>query len=130
MTSRKQKTIGVAFIFAWFMLGGLGHFVATGFFVSIVPPYIPYPYLAVIVSGIFEILGALGLLVPATRKAAAYGLFLLTLAVTPANIHMWLHPESFANIPEFLLSVRLVIQAGLLWLIWWSVQPTTAKADR
>lgn len=110
----------LAFVFSWFFFGGIGHFVVTDFFVSIVPPYIPWPLAAVYVSGVFELLGAFGLLLPQTRRLAGAGLFLLTLAVTPANIHMWLHPELFPDFPAVLYGIRLVIQVGLLWAIWWA----------
>lgn len=112
--------LALAFVFSWFFFGGLGHYVATDFFVSIVPPYIPWPLAAVYVSGVFELLGAFGLLKPETRRPAGIGLFLLTLAVTPANIHMWLHPELFPDFPAVLYGIRLLIQAGLLWTIWWA----------
>lgn len=115
-----QHTLALAFVFSWFFFGGLGHYVATDFFVSIVPPYIPWPLAVVYVSGVFELLGALGLLKPETRRPAGIGLFLLTLAVTPANIHMWLHPELFPDFPAVLYAIRLVIQVGLLWTIWWA----------
>ncbi len=115
-----QHTLALAFVFSWFFFGGLGHYVATDFFVSIVPPYIPWPLAVVYVSGVFELLGALGLLKPKTRRPAGIGLFLLTLAVTPANIHMWLHPELFPDFPAVLYAIRLVIQVGLLWTIWWA----------
>lgn len=41
------RTLLVAFVSAWFLLGGLGHFVFTDFFVGIVPPYVPWPLAAV-----------------------------------------------------------------------------------
>lgn len=123
MKTEKLRLLGVGFVFAWFMLGGIGHFVFTMFFVDIVPPYIAFAHLAVYVSGVFEILGALGLLLPRVRPWAGYGLILLTLCVTPANVYMWQHPEQFPDIPEILLSLRLVLQVALLWLIWWSTRP-------
>lgn len=123
----RLKLAGVSFVFIWFMFGGIGHFAFTAFFVNIVPPYIPYAYMAVMVSGVFEILGAIGLCIPALRRWAGYGLILLTLCVTPANVHMWLHPEQFADIPPALLSIRLVIQVLLIMLIWWSTQPSSSN---
>ncbi len=123
------RKLALAFVFGWFFLGGIGHFFMTGFFVSIVPPYIPWPLAAVYVSGIFELLGAFGLLRPELRRAAGAGLFLLTLAVTPANVHMWLHPELFPDFPAALYGIRLIIQAGLLWTIWWSaIRPQPANS--
>ena len=125
----RLQLAGLAFVFAWFFFGGIGHFVATAFFVSIVPPWVPEPVLAVYMSGVLEICGALGLLLPALRRAAGLGLFLLTLAVTPANVHMWLHPELFPDFPPALYGIRLLIQAGLLAVIWFAaVRPLPTRS--
>ena len=117
-----SKKLALIFVFGWFLVGGIGHFVATKFFVSIVPPYIPWPLAAVYVSAVFELLGAFGVLIPATRRLAGLGLFLLTLSVTPANVHMWLHSDLFPDFPAWTYSVRLAIQVLLLACIWWSTQ--------
>lgn len=114
------QKIGLAIVFSWFFFGGVGHFVITDFFVSIVPPSIPWPLAAVYVSGVFEILGAIGICLPAWRRLAGAGLFLLTLAVTPANVHMWLNPELFPDFPPFILTFRLVLQVALLVCIAFS----------
>ncbi|WP_396201928.1 hypothetical protein, partial [Gemmatimonas sp.] len=71
-----------------FFTAGVLHFVIPGFFDRIVPPWMPNARVATYVSGVFEMLGAIGLLVPATRVAAAWGLIALLVAVLPANIHM------------------------------------------
>jgi uncharacterized membrane protein len=113
---------GVAVVFLWFMLGGISHFTNAQSFFAIMPPYVPYPRAAVYVSGVFEILLAIGILFPATRERAGILLMVLTVAVTPANVHMWLHPELFPNVAPALLSGRLVLQVLLLWLIWWSTR--------
>lgn len=118
-----SRTAAIAFVFVWFVVGGLGHFLASGFFINIVPPYIPYPEAAVYVSGIFELLGAAALLMPKWRRLAGIGLFVLVLCVTPANVHMWLHPEQFPLMPEpwlsRVLTFRLLLQVFLLFCIWW-----------
>lgn len=119
----KYKFAGLVFVFLWFFGGGIGHFVLTGFFAGIVPPYIPWPLAAVYVSGVFELLGAFGLISPATRPWAGLGLLLLIVCVSPANIHMWQHPELFPKFPPALLGVRLVIQVLLMLLVWWSTRP-------
>ena len=95
------------------------HFAATETEVSIVPPYVPWPLAAVLVSGFFELLGAVGILIPSVRKAAGVGLFLLTLAVTPVHIFMLQRPELF-HVPVWALWLRLPIQVALLALILWS----------
>ena len=117
---------GLAFIFVWFFVGGIMHFVATDIEARIVPPYIPWPVAAVLISGVFELLGAFGILMPSTRKAAGIGLFLLTLAVTPAHIYMLQRPDLF-NVPVWALWLRLPIQAALLWLIAWSTWGRRAR---
>jgi uncharacterized membrane protein len=96
---------------------------------SIMPPYIPYPKEMVLISGVFELLGAIGILIPRTRRAAGVGLILLTLAVTPANVFMLQHAERY-NWPMWLLIFRLPFQAFLLWLIWWSTWNSPSKASR
>lgn len=123
------QKLGLAFVFLWFFGGGIGHFVpgGTAFFVSIVPPYLPNPKALVYISGVFELLGAIGLLHASTRRWAGNGLILLTLAVSPANIHMWLHPELFPQAPQWAYALRLLIQIGLLWLIWWSTRERSAR---
>jgi uncharacterized membrane protein len=113
---------GLAIVFLWFMGGGITHFTNTAFFVSIVPPWFPWALAAVYISGVFEILLAILILPPLTRPLAGWGLVALTLAVTPANIHMWLNPELFPETSETALTVRLVVQVFLLALIWWSTR--------
>jgi uncharacterized membrane protein len=110
--------LGLAFVFLWFGLGGIAHFAFTGIEERIVPPYIPWHYATVLITGVFELLGALGLLFVRTRRAAGWGLFALTIAVTPANIYMLQEPELF-GIPYWILIARLPLQAALLVLILW-----------
>ena len=76
------------FLAASFVAVGVGHFTNPAPFVSIVPPYLPEPLALVYISGFFEILGGIGLLIPQTRRAAGWGLLALLVAVYPANIHM------------------------------------------
>ena len=85
----------------------------------IVPPYIPWPRGAVLLSDVFELLGAVGLLWPPTRRAAACGLFALTLAVTPAHIYMLQQPGLFPSVPYWALVLRLPLQVALLVVIAW-----------
>ena len=113
------KRIGVGLVFLWFLFGGVAHFSLTEVEMRIVPPVIPWPRAAVLVSGVFELLGAVGILIPVTRRAAGIGLFLLTIAVTPANVYMLQHAELF-NVPRWALIVRLPFQLVLLALILWS----------
>lgn len=123
----KGQLAGLCFVFVWFFVGGIAHFVATDTEASIVPPYIPWPVAAVLVSGVFELLGAVGIMIARTRRAAGIGLFLLTLAVTPAHFYMLQRPELFP-VPIWALWLRLPIQVALLWLIVWSTWRVRAPA--
>jgi len=120
--ARYARYAGLAVVFTWFFFGGVSHFTNVDFFMAIMPPYVPYPLAAVYVSGVFEVLFAIGILIPVTREWSGNLLMLLTLAVTPANVHMWLHPELFPDVSSTALSVRLVVQVLLLMLIWWSTR--------
>lgn len=110
--------IPVLVVAAFFIGAGILHFVLLDFFSSIVPPYFSNPEALVKISGIFEILGGIGILVERTRKWAGFGLIALCVAVLPANIHMAMNPDQFANIPVALLYLRLPLQALVIWVIW------------
>ena len=119
---RALRYLGLATVFVWFFVGGIFHFARPEFFLQIMPPYVPFPHEAVAISGACEILFALGIVPPATRQWSGNLLMLLTVAVTPANLHMWLHPDLFPDISPAFLSGRLVVQVLLLALIWWSTR--------
>jgi|TARA_B110000305_G_scaffold185334_1_gene206234 uncharacterized membrane protein len=123
----KLKIVGMAFVFLWFMGGGVMHFISPEFFLAIMPPSLPYHEAAVAISGVFEIIGAVGLLFQRTRRMAGIGLFFLTLAVSPANIYMSLNPELFPDVSDLALTLRLVIQVLLLACIWWSTAADTKR---
>jgi uncharacterized membrane protein len=72
---------------------GVLHFARPEFFVRIVPDWLPAHLLLVQISGFFEVLGGVGLLVPKARRAASFGLMALYVAVFPANLNMVIHPE-------------------------------------
>jgi uncharacterized membrane protein len=123
----KLKIVGMAFVFLWFMGGGVMHFISPEFFLAIMPPFLPYHEAAVAISGVFEIIGAVGLLFQRTRRMAGIGLFFLTLAVSPANIYMSLNPELFPDVSDLALTLRLVMQVLLLSCIWWSTAADTKR---
>lgn len=129
MQSFRWQYVGLAIVFLWFMGGGITHFTAPDFYVNIMPPYIGWHLEIVYISGVFEILGALGILIPATRQLAGNCLILLTLAVTPANIHMWMNPELFPDVSTTFLNARLVVQVLLLACIWWSTRMPAGEVD-
>lgn len=91
---------------------GILHFLNPAPFVAIVPPWLPAPLALVLVSGFFEVLGGVGLLVPRVRKAAGIGLLVLLAAVYPANIQMAVNEVYLPEMPHepWLLWARLPFQ--------------------
>jgi len=124
---KKLKMLGLAIVFLWFFVGGVGHFTKVEFFLSIVPPYVPYALAMVYISGVFELLGAIGICIPRWREWAGNGLIALTICVTPANVYMWMNPQLFPTISETALGVRLIVQVLLIACIWWSTRTQSIK---
>src|SRR3954451_3039095 len=101
------------FLLALFVgFAGVTHFTSPAFYVSIVPASLPRPELLVQLSGIAELAGAIGLLIPATRRLAGIGLIALFVAVFPANVNMAIHQLPFEGRPvaPALLWGRLFLQ--------------------
>ena len=109
---------------ALFIVAGVAHFRTPEPFVKIVPPYLPSPYVLVYVSGIFEILGGLGILVPATRIIAGWGLIALLIAVFPANIYMAGAGIKIGGFPSqpWMAWARLPLQFVLMALVYWACE--------
>ncbi len=100
---------------------GINHFVDPAFYVSIVPPYLPWPKIMVVVSGLAEIILGIALAIPVLTRAAAWGVIALLIAVLPANIHMAANPELYPSIPAAALWIRLPIQGILIiWALWYT----------
>ena len=103
----------------FFVVGGLNHFVRTGFYLRMMPPYMPMPLTMVQISGVAEIVLGVLLLVPRTSAVAAWGLMALLVAVFPANLQMALHPETFPEFGRGALWLRLPLQVVLVAWAWW-----------
>jgi uncharacterized membrane protein len=88
--------------------------------VRMVPPVVPNPELMVTFTGVCEILGAIGLLVPRTRRVAALALILFLIAVLPANIHAALSGVTLRGAPATPVMPRVALQLLFIILIWWS----------
>jgi uncharacterized membrane protein len=104
---------------AAFVYVGTLHFIHLDFFQKIVPPIFPAPALLVMISGVCEIAGGLGLLIPPLRVAAGWGLIALLIAVFPANIYMALRPDAIPDlhVRQSLLWLRLPLQAVIIYLV-------------
>ena len=124
---RKTKP-ALMWLLALFMVAvGVSHFLNPEPFMRIVPPPLPARG-TVYLSGFFEILGGAGLLLPATRRWAAWGLVALYIAVFPANVYVVLEnvgtggPGTGSPIFSW---IRLPFQALFALWAWWYTQPDT-----
>jgi len=123
--ARRIALFGVALLF---VIMGITHFTNAEMFTAIVPPYLPAPAALVYASGVFEILGGLGVLPAATRRLAGWGLLALLAAVYPANVHMALHPELFPEMSPAALYARLPLQFVFAAWVWWATRPESTAA--
>ncbi len=115
----RLKTSLMALAASFFILAGSLHFVRTESYLKIMPPYVPWHLAMVYVSGAAEIAGGLGLAFPATRRAAAWGLVALLIAVFPANVYMAANHIQVGDTPiaQSLLWARLPLQAVFIWWV-------------
>jgi uncharacterized membrane protein len=111
------KFVGKCVFASLFLVSGVGHFVSTDMFMKIMPPYLLFHRELVLLSGVFEIVLGVLLLVPQTTHWAAWGLIALLAAVFPANIYMYQHRELF-QIPPLALLLRLPLQVLLVAWAW------------
>jgi uncharacterized membrane protein len=120
-----RKEILRVFLAAFIILAGTLHFVIPDPFVKIVPSSLSHPLLLVYISGVCEIVGGLGLLLPPVSQAAAWGLILLFIAVFPANINMAVNHIDLPGIPDssVLRWGRLPLQAVLIAWAGWYMRP-------
>jgi uncharacterized membrane protein len=124
------RLIALVLLGFFFIAAGTNHFVHPGVYVRTVPPWLPASALLVQISGICEILGGIGVLVPNARRFSGAGLIALLVAVFPANVEMAQHPELYADIATPLaFYIRLPLQVVLIAWVWWiCIRPARAQA--
>ncbi|MGF1518312.1 MAG: MauE/DoxX family redox-associated membrane protein [Nodosilinea sp.] len=109
---------------AFFVVAGLNHFVNPGFYLAIMPPYLPWPRGLVYLSGFLEVALGILLLVPRFTALAAWGLVALLIAVFPANIHMAINADLFPQFSAIALWLRLPLQFVLIVWAYWYTRPS------
>ena len=103
----------------FFVVAGTFHFLKPELYRQIIPPYLPAPQLLVLISGLAEIAGGIGLLIARFRRAAGWGLIWLLIAVFPANIYMTQHPGQF-HLAPWILWARLPLQGVFIAWVWFA----------
>jgi uncharacterized membrane protein len=102
----------------FFLVAGLLHFLKPKPYVSIVPDALPRKREIVFASGVAEMAGGAGVLVPAARRLAGWWLIATLLAIFPANINMAVNAGRYRAVPEPLLWARLPVQGMLIAWVW------------
>jgi uncharacterized membrane protein len=129
---RGMGALGVSAFSAWhdtaryalavmFAFAGISHFTRLKHdMVRMMPAIFPRPLLLVYITGLVELLGAVALLLPATRMAAGICLILFLLGVFPANVKAARENVLLNNKPATPLWLRLPMQILFIGLVWWS----------
>ena len=116
--------VGLVILGLFYVVAGINHFRSPLSYVAIMPSYILWPLVMIYISGVAEILGGIGVLVPdgfvfpRMRAFAAWGLVLMLIAVLPVHINMCLHPEQFPGVPLWAIWLRLPLQLPLIRWAW------------
>ncbi|MDZ4376062.1 MAG: DoxX family protein [Phenylobacterium sp.] len=117
---------------AFYLAAGFFHLIAPGGFLRIMPPIVPFPEAVVAVTGVCEIAGAVGLMIPRTRRWAGGMLALYALCVWPANLHHALAGVHVPPLPDswWYHGPRLAFQPVLIWwallaggVVCWPLRP-------
>ena len=112
------------------VLAGANHFRDPAFYLSIMPPYLPWHLELVYLSGAAEIATGAALLVERLRGWAAWAAIALFIAVFPANLQMALHPELYPQFSPVMLWLRLPLQCVLVaWAYWLTRQDHSRSRD-
>jgi uncharacterized membrane protein len=110
--------LGVAFA-----LAGANHFWHTPFYLSMMPPYLPWHLFLVYLSGVLESAAGIALLIPGCARFAAWSIIAIAIGVFPANLHMALHTEFFPQFSATALWIRLPLQAVIIAWAYWFTRP-------
>ena len=113
----------------FYLVIGVKHFTDVNFFVSIMPPYIPFHEFFIYASGFFEILFGFLLLFKKTRKFAGIGLIYLLVFVFPANVHLYLSEvaQKALSITQNDALIRLPFQLPLMIIAFWHADENSTK---
>jgi|TARA_B100000949_G_C14239145_1_gene432656 uncharacterized membrane protein len=116
-----QKSILIVISSIFYTITGIKHFIESDYFLSIIPPYLPFHIELVYISGFFEILFGLMILFPKYRYYGSIGLIFLLIAVFPANIYLAQSKEAQEAIgtSQQIAIWRLPIQGILIWIAYW-----------
>lgn len=127
----RPRRISLFILAAFFVFAGVMHFVSPRFYLKIMPRWLPRHGELVFWSGVFEVLGGLGLVPERTRRPAGIGLILLLIAVWPANLQMLMDGIATGKSRSYiaLLVLRMPLQIPLMVWVWWASRVTPGRMD-
>lgn len=116
----------------FFLFTAAGHFVRTEEMSAMVPPFVPYPVELIYLTGVLEVLGALGVWIPPLMKLTGLCLMLMLLCLLPANIYSAVQRVNFGGHgagPAYLL-VRAPFQLFVLWWTYFATEQNWFRGKR
>lgn len=118
----RGRTIARLVLAAAYAFAGIAHLTRPGGFIAITPHWVPMPETVVALTGVAELAGALGLMIPGLRRAAGIGLALYALCVWPANINHALNdiPLGGVHLSWWYHGPRLTLQPVIIWWALWA----------
>jgi uncharacterized membrane protein len=115
------RVAGRGALVVMFLFTGTSHFTSMKYdFATMIPPPLPNDLWVVYLAGMFEIAGAVGLLIPRTRKLAGICLVLLLVALFPANVYAALSEIPLRGEAATPLWIRTPMQLLYIGMVWWT----------
>ena len=116
------KILSIYIMGVFYIIVGIKHFQDPGWFVQIIPPILPYKYALVYISGLFEVLLGVLLMIPKFQSTAAKGLIILLICVYPANIYLAQTNGAALGISPLIAWGRLPFQFVFIGLAYWHIK--------
>lgn len=113
--SKREKT-SLYIMAAFYVIAGINHFVSPVFYKKIMPPSVPWHSQFILLTGMAEIVLGILLLLPLTRRPAAWGIIILLIAIFPANLQMMLNYKQEHHPYLWIAVLRLPLQ--ILLILW------------
>lgn len=116
LASSKRARVGLSL---FFVVTAIAHFISTEGMATMIPPSIPYRIELIYLTGVLELLGAIGVWIPRLERLTGLLLILMLIGLLPANVYSAINRVEFGGHgsgPAYLL-VRVPFQ---LFVIWWT----------
>jgi uncharacterized membrane protein len=115
------KAAGLLAVVIMFLFTGATHFTPMKHdYAAMLPGFVPMKVSIIHLTGALQILGAVGLLVPRTRRLAGISLALLLVAMFPGNVYAAINDVPFRGEAPTPLWLRTPIQLFFIGMVWWT----------